>query len=97
MGTAFTSEGKLNLRNARFADDLSPLDPHCSCSVCSGYTRAYIRHLILSKEMLASILLSLHNLHYLIDLMSQARAAILADSYGEFLSAWYRTPASHDF
>jgi queuine tRNA-ribosyltransferase len=97
MGTAFTSEGKLNLRNARFASDLTPLDTQCSCSVCQGFSRAYIRHLILSKEILASVLLSVHNLHFLIHLMGQARNAILSDSYSSFLTTWNDSPASHDF
>lgn len=97
MGTAFTSEGKLNLRNARFATKLVPLDPHCNCPVCSGYTRAYIRHLVLSKEILASVLLSLHNLHFLIDLMAQARSAIIAGTYESFLRTWDESPAAHDF
>jgi queuine tRNA-ribosyltransferase len=97
MGTAFTSEGKLNLRNARFSRDLTPLDAHCDCPVCRGYSRAYLRHLILSKEILASVLLSLHNLHFLIELMSRARAAIIADEYGRFLQKWKESPAARDF
>jgi queuine tRNA-ribosyltransferase len=97
MGTAFTSEGKLNMRNARFAKELAPLDPQCTCPVCSGYTRAYIRHLVLSKEILASVLLSLHNLHFLISLMERARAAILADTYEAFLREWDESPAACDF
>jgi queuine tRNA-ribosyltransferase len=97
MGTAFTSEGKLNVRNARFADDLSPLDPHCDCPSCTRYTRAYIRHLILSKEMLASVLLSIHNLRFLIALMARARQAILEGTFASFLRAWNSTPASQDF
>lgn len=85
MGTAFTSEGKLNLRNARFARDLAPLDAQCTCPTCRGYTRAYLRHLILSKEILASVLLSIHNLHFLIELMTQAREAIKAGTYSDFM------------
>jgi queuine tRNA-ribosyltransferase len=97
MGTAFTSEGKLNLRNARFAKDLSPLDAQCGCPTCSGYTRAYLRHLIRSKEILASVLLSIHNLHFLIDLMTRARVALLEGRFGAFLRAWERSAASQDF
>ncbi len=85
MGTAFTSDGKLNLRNARFTRDLTPLDPKCSCPTCLGYTRAYIRHLILSKEILASVLLSVHNLHFLLELMSEARQAIKENTYSNFM------------
>jgi queuine tRNA-ribosyltransferase len=97
MGTAFTSEGKLNLRNARFATDLEPLDPRCSCPTCKGYSRAYLRHLILSKEILASVLLSIHNLHFLIKLMALARQAIIKGDYERFLRDWRRSVASQDF
>jgi queuine tRNA-ribosyltransferase len=97
MGTAFTSEGKLNLRNARFASDLAPLDARCSCPTCTGYSRGYLRHLILSKEILASVLLSVHNLHFLIALMTSARQAIVEGSYSRFLHAWRSSPAAQDF
>jgi queuine tRNA-ribosyltransferase len=97
MGTAFTSEGKLNLRNARFARDLTPLDPACTCPTCTGYTRAYLRHLVLSKEILSSVLLSVHNLHFLLDLMARARQAIQEGSYAAFLAAWQSSPAAQDF
>jgi queuine tRNA-ribosyltransferase len=97
MGTAFTSEGKLNLRNARFAADLTPLDSQCGCPVCTGYTRAYLRHLILSKEILASVLLSLHNLHFLIDLMARAREAIRTGSFDQFVREWASSAAACDF
>jgi queuine tRNA-ribosyltransferase len=97
MGTAFTSEGKLNLRNARFARDLTPLDAQCTCPTCAGYSRAYLRHLVLSKEILAAVLLSLHNLHYLITLMTQAREAIFKGKYAEFMRDWNQSPAAADF
>jgi queuine tRNA-ribosyltransferase len=97
MGTAFTSEGKLNVRNARFAKDLAPLDVRCSCPTCTGYSRAYLRHLVLSKEILASVLLSIHNLHFLIDLMARARQAILEGRYAAFLREWSTSPAAQDF
>jgi queuine tRNA-ribosyltransferase len=97
MGTAFTSEGKLNLRNARFARDLTPLDPACACPTCAGYTRAYLRHLVLSKEILSSVLLSVHNLHFLLDLMARARHAIHTGGFPSFLRAWHNSPAAQDF
>ncbi|MDR1015638.1 MAG: tRNA guanosine(34) transglycosylase Tgt [Coriobacteriales bacterium] len=96
-GTAFTSEGRLNLRNARFASDLAPLDPSCTCPACTTYTRAYLRHLVLSKEMLAPILLSLHNLHFLIALMRRARQSVLEGTYAAFLEAWRSSAAAADF
>jgi queuine tRNA-ribosyltransferase len=97
MGTAFTSEGKLNVRNARFATDLAPLDEHCACPACTGYSRAYLRHLVLSKEILASVLLSIHNLHFLIDLMARARQAIVEGRYGVFMREWAASRAAQDF
>ncbi len=97
MGTAFSSEGRMNLRNAKFARDFSPLDPACSCSTCTGYTRAYIRHLVNTKEMLASILLSVHNLHFLIDLTARARRAIEAGEYASFMRDWLAGPGAEDY
>ncbi len=95
LGTAFSSEGRLNMRNARFARDFGPLDQSCSCGTCTGFSRAYIRHLVNTKEMLGATLLSVHNLHFLLDLARRAREAVLADRYGAFLGAW-RASAAHD-
>ncbi|MBN1193447.1 MAG: tRNA guanosine(34) transglycosylase Tgt, partial [Coriobacteriia bacterium] len=97
MGTAFSSEGRMNLRNAQYARDFGPLDPACSCPVCSRYTRAYLRHLVSAKEMLGSTLLSIHNLHVLIDLTRQAREAIEVGRYAAFLSEWRRGPGADDY
>ena len=97
MGTAFSSAGRMNLRNAKFARDFTPLDPECTCPTCTGYTRAYLRHLVKQKEMLGGILLSIHNLHFLIDLMAKAREAILADAYEEFYRSWMESPAAVDY
>lgn len=98
MGTAFSSEGRLNLKNARFSHDDGPLDAQCTCPVCSGgYARAYVHHLVRQKEMVGSILLSTHNLYYLLDLMRRARQAIIDGTYGSFVSAWNDSPAAHDF
>lgn len=98
MGTAFSSEGRLNLKNARFAHDRGPLDDACTCPVCmGGYTRAYLHHLVRQREMLGPILLSLHNLYYLLDLMRRARAAIISGRYGAFVSTWEGLPAAQDW
>ena len=98
MGTAFSSEGRLNLRNARFAHDHAPIDERCDCPTCSGgYTRAYVHHLVRQKEMAASILLSMHNVRYLLRLMERARAAILKGTYGSFVSDWENSAACNDF
>jgi queuine tRNA-ribosyltransferase len=75
-GSALTWEGRLNIRNARFARDPKPLDESCSCPACSRFSRAYLRHLINQEELLGLRLLSLHNLRFLIDLTANARAAI---------------------
>jgi queuine tRNA-ribosyltransferase len=83
-GSAFTSSGKLNIRNAKFATDSEPLDIECFCSVCRRYSKAYLRHLYLSKEMLASILISHHNLAFFLDTMKKVRDAIKLGKFGEF-------------
>jgi queuine tRNA-ribosyltransferase len=83
-GTAFSGEGRLNLRNARFAADLRPLDEACDCYACRTFTRAYVRHLVLQKEMLGAQLLSQHNLRVLIRLTEDARAAIRAGRFADF-------------
>jgi queuine tRNA-ribosyltransferase len=75
-GSAITWEGRLNLRNARFARDPRPLDERCPCQACSRFSRAYLRHLINQEELLGLRLLSLHNLRFLLDLTANARAAI---------------------
>jgi len=75
-GSALTWEGRLNLRNARFARDPKPLDESCPCPACSRFSRAYLRHLVNQEELLGLRLLSLHNLRFLIDLTANARAAI---------------------
>jgi queuine tRNA-ribosyltransferase len=75
-GSALTWEGRLNLRNARFARDPSPLDEDCSCPACSRFSRAYLRHLVNQQELLGLRLLSLHNLRFIIELTANARAAI---------------------
>ena len=77
-GSALTWEGRLNLRNARFARDPDPLDEGCTCPACARFSRAYIRHLINQEELLGLRLLTLHNLHFVLDVTAQARAAIEA-------------------
>jgi queuine tRNA-ribosyltransferase len=75
-GSALTWEGRLNLRNAKFARDPRPLDEHCGCPACTRFSRAYIRHLVNQQEVLGLRLLSLHNLRFVIDLVAAARDAI---------------------
>jgi queuine tRNA-ribosyltransferase len=75
-GSALTWEGRLNLKNARFARDPRPLDEGCTCAACSRFSRAYLRHLVNQQEILGLRLLSVHNLRFLLDLTAGARAAI---------------------
>ena len=84
-GTLYTSRGKINIRRREFAEDESPLDSCCDCYTCRTFTRAYLRHLYASQELLAFRLNSLHNLTYFLNLVKQARKAILRGEYSEFL------------
>ncbi len=75
-GLLFTSEGKVSIKQARYAQDQGPLDPGCSCRVCTRYSRAYLRHLYASNELLAQVLNSIHNLSYYLDTMRRVRHSI---------------------
>ncbi|NIM96240.1 MAG: tRNA guanosine(34) transglycosylase Tgt [Anaerolineales bacterium] len=81
---ALTRQGRLNMRKAGFAKDPRPIDPDCTCYTCSEFSRAYIRHLIMAREILAATLLSIHNLHMLISLMDDIRQAIIDGEFNEF-------------
>ena len=83
-GGAFTSRGKLNIRNARFANDAGPLDAECECSVCRRYSRAYLRHLYQSGEMLAATMISHHNLAFFLDTMKRVRQSIKSGTFSRF-------------
>ena len=88
-GTAFTSKGKVVVRNGEYREDFSALDASCDCYCCKNYTKAYLRHLLNVNEMLASMLLSLHNITFLHKLMRGMREAIFADSLTEFANGFY--------
>ncbi len=83
-GTAFTSKGKLAIKNATFKEDFTPIEEGCDCYACKHYTRAYIRHLINADEMLGAELLSIHNLHFLIKLAHTCREHIIAGTFKDF-------------
>ena len=85
-GTAFTSAGTINLKNAQFAKDKDPIEPNCECTTCREFSRGYIRHLIKAEEILGLRLITLHNLHFYLDLMRQARARIDSGTFDEFRS-----------
>jgi len=82
-GTAFTAGGTLNLKNAEFTLQIGPLEEGCTCEACRGFSRAYIRHLVKAEEILGLRLLTIHNLHFYLDLMKQARAAIEDGSFAD--------------
>ena len=87
-GTAFTATGTLNLKNAEFARDKNPIAPGCACPACREYARGYIRHLVKAEEILGLRLITLHNLHFYLELMRQARDAIEAGCFNEFRSGF---------
>ena len=83
---AITRMGRLNIANAKYISDALPIDENCNCYTCKNFSRAYLRHLVLAKEMLAATLLSIHNLCMLITLMSDIRLAIVQNRYARFAS-----------
>jgi queuine tRNA-ribosyltransferase len=95
-GQLFTSEGPVNIANARFRLDTRPLVPDCGCATCRSYSRAYLRHLYLNRELLAYRLNTIHNIHFYLDLMRRIREAIRAGRFGAFAREFrsrYRRPA----
>jgi len=88
-GTAMTSIGQVVIKNAKHTESFEPLDPNCSCYTCRNYTRAYLRHLFKANEILGLRLLTLHNLHFLLELMNQMRTAIHEDRLVAFAREFY--------
>src|SRR5687768_10829191 len=93
-GTAFSSTGRLNIKRAEFRSDPRPIDESCDCSACRRFSRAYLRHLYVSDEILGLRLLSLHNVHFLVSLMRGARAAIQAGEFESWAGEWLHRLAS---
>ena len=83
-GTCMTSQGRLVVKNAAYAEDFSPIDPECDCYTCKNYTRAYVRHLLKADETFGIRLTSYHNLYFLVNLMAKVRQAIIDDNLLEF-------------
>ncbi len=97
-GQLFTRAGRLTVPNARWKDDTSPIDPDCACATCAaGFSKSYLRHLFQAGEILYNRLATVHNLHYYLDLVRRARAAILEDRYAAFardeIAGWQRSDA----
>ena len=88
-GMLFTSKGKVVIKNARFVDDMQPVDEECNCYTCRNFSRAYLRHLYMAREILSSILNSIHNLHYYVNLMADIRTALENDTFLEFRKQFY--------
>ena len=95
-GQAFTRRGVINIKNARHQDDPRPLDEHCSCPACTGYSRAYLHHVFRAKEIISSMLLTWHNLHYFQELMQEMRDAIEADDFAGFEARFHAERAEGD-
>ena len=89
-GQAFTWAGPLNIRNARFAEDTGPLDPRCTCPVCTTWSRAYLHHLVKAGEMLGAMLMTQHNIHFYQSLMQAIRDAIAAGQFAAFAADFRR-------
>ena len=94
-GQAFTADGPVTLKQARFARDGAPLDPECACYACRGFSRAYLRHLFMAGELLSHRLLTLHNVTFFLRLAREMRAAIVAGAFGPFQARFFaRYPVS---
>ena len=89
-GQMFTQSGTINISNSRYKDDTDPLDSRCPCYTCRNYSRAYLRHLYLSRELLAYRLNTIHNIHFFISFIKRMRAAIIADAFESFRKDFYR-------
>ncbi len=96
-GTLFTSQGRINIKRSRFRGDPEPLDPDCRCETCRNYSRAYLRHLILSGEMLAARLNTIHNLAYYLGLMDKMRQVIEDGRFAAFRHEYMASPAAGRF
>jgi len=90
-GQLFTSEGRINIKNARYAEDDRPLDPVCTCYACRTCSRAYLRHLFMAGEINASSLNTLHNLHFYLDTLRRIREAIVFRRFESFRQAFHQT------
>jgi len=95
-GQAQTRMGPINIKNARHAEDARPLDAACTCPTCRNYSRAYLHHVFRAKEIICSMLLTWHNLHYYQELMAGLRSAIADDTLVDFASKFTRTRAQGD-
>jgi len=89
-GAVFTRDGRMNLRNARFREDAQPIEPGCQCYTCQRFSRAYLRHLTVTKEILGLRLNTIHNLHFLLQLMREMRQALLDGSFVDYRRVFWQ-------
>jgi queuine tRNA-ribosyltransferase len=90
-GQLFTSQGRINIKNARYTDDDQPIDPACRCYTCRNHSRAYLRHLFLAGEMTSATLNTLHNLSFYLDTMQQIRDAVALQTFEKFRQEFTRS------
>ena len=94
-GSLYTLDGRINIKNAKFKDDFTPLDPECDCECCKNYNRAYLHHLFKTDEITAKVLASIHNEHFVVKTVDQIRESILNGRFEEyktkFLARYYNT------
>ncbi len=88
-GAAITRTERLNMRNAQYAEDPAPVDPTCTCYTCTHFSRAYVRHLVVAKEILAATLLTLHNLHLMLTMIGEIRTAVLEARFADYRAAFW--------
>jgi queuine tRNA-ribosyltransferase len=94
-GQLFTTEGRINIKNRRYAEDQQPVDPACLCYTCRTFSRAYLRHLFLAGEIGASALNTLHNLNFYLDTMRRIRDAIVFGRFESFRRAFHQSLSRH--
>ena len=90
-GSAYVREGRINMLNSGYREDFSPIDENCGCYTCRNYSRAYISHLFRAKEMLGATLLSIHNLHFVVDFVAKARRAIVEGDFSHFKDVFLKS------
>lgn len=96
MGSAFTNRGKINIKNKKYSGDFSPLEKDCSCHTCKNYTKAYIKHLYKTREILSSMLLTVHNLQFMLDLVGKCSKSIAEGNFYKFRNDFKKTYTNND-
>ena len=89
-GTLYTNDGRINIKNAKYKHDFSPLMPECDCECCKNYTKAYLHHLFKADEITAKVLASIHNEHFVVSTVDKIRAAILDDTFSDYKTAFLK-------